>query len=179
MNDSDFAAAARPARRIILRTLMADYSLGHELLICGPVETPEQLIRAVLICCRSWRDNKTPHRWIRLWTWLRRKENFTVAIQQFNEYRVAGSTFPRVNTPKEEGRLLGAPYLARLAVFAQTMFGDAGFDQPLGMLQFMYFAHSESAGECEVENTSDRELRESIENIEADYKAEQEALKCR
>ena len=191
MNESHFAAAARPARCNILKLPMADYSIGHELLLQAQgnalllpppdfaslpaTEQVAALIRAVFICCRSWEENRQPLKWVRLWCWLRRKENFPLAIAEFRNYRAQGSTFPVTVEPDGKSRALGGPYMARLLGFAAERFGVAAFDQPLGLLQFMYFSHSESQGDCEIENDNERETREQIERIEADYKKEQEA----
>lgn len=199
MSDQAFADATRPAPdrdgkcRIILRLPMLHFSLGHELLLIrernlilfaeeGFKELPpnaqaKAIIRAVLICSRSWEENKRPVRFLWAWEWATRKyghKEYGQAIDQFREYREGGSTFPKIVPENDQdGRKLGAPYLARLSAFACQCFGEAGFDMPLGMLQWMYFARAEADGACRIENSLERKVREEMAQHEADYAREQ------
>jgi hypothetical protein len=195
MSDMAFADAARPTPWNILRIPLLPYSLGHELLLIrsrnllllepaefGKLRRHEQVaavMRAVMICARSWEENKQADKWLGLWTWRIRRENFSLAIADFRNYRREGATMPTLNRnqdPESKGRELGSPYLARLTAYAASCFGQGCYDQPLGQLQWMYFAEMERDGCVEVENASERQIREEIEQHQADYQKEQEAL---
>lgn len=172
---------------------MLDYSIGHDILlhrINSPflsenfIELPdsikrEALIQAVIICSRTWEQNRKPERWLRLWLWLVKHDDFNRALYEFFEYRAEGSTCPRIMPPEddEKGRSLGAPFHARVLAFAAPIFGQSVFDKPLGMLQWMYFAWAESEGQCRVENDFERQVREELEQHRADYEREQREKK--
>ena len=191
MQDQAFAAAVRPAPRRILRCSLLPFSIGHELLLFREGNsllldkslfgelTAEQrcfaVVRAVQICSRTWRQNQRPDRWVRLWSRLIRREDPDGAAEEFRSYRDEGSTFPPIKPEKgSDTRELGAPFLARLIAFAGPIFGQAVFDQPLGMIQWLYFAHVEYEGGCKVKNAFDLQVDAEIAQHQADYEREQE-----
>lgn len=206
MHDEAFADATRPTPRVILRLLMLDYSIGHELLLVArrnPLvvlsqdefsllpdrEQRRAMIGAALICSNTWASNQKPHKWTRLWGWMIRKENFDLAIAEFRNYRAEGSRFPRIADPfaadedsKEAGRQPGSPFLARLIVHLRktNVPNDEIMDYPMGRATFEFLADLEDGGRVKVENDDERETREGVEKIEAEVRAEREKEKpCR
>lgn len=193
MSDAAFADASRPAPVTILRVPLLDYSVGHELLLLRTRnallsseadfnELPAQgqrkaIIRAVLICSRSWEKNKQADKWLWIWGRSIRRENFELAIADFRIYRNAGSSFPAILPNKEDAdaRRLGAPYLARLIAYGATVFGSTVFDSPFGMMQWLYFSHAESEGSCRIENEIEEQERIQEAQHLADIKREREA----
>jgi len=192
MLDTAFADAARPARRVILNLLMADYSLGHELLLLQQrnplvmmngaefnalpiVAQIQSVTRAALICCRSWSENKGSHRWLGFWRWKNRRADYPLAIAEFRNYRESGSTFPNILPPEESGRALGAPYFARLTAYACARFGASAMDQPLGLVQWCYFASSEEEGAVRIPNAAETETIDEVARLSAEIEAEHAA----
>lgn len=187
MSDTAFAEAARPRPRVILRLPLMPYSLGHEIILQSQenlILAPEgyfnkyapeiqcsALIKAVLVCSRTWQQNSKPDKWLNLWGWTIRNQNFPLAIADFRNYRTEGSSFPKIKPAEDanEGRTLGASFLSRLTDYASSRFGSDCFDQPLGMLQWMYFAEAEQNGSCRIENERERQIREEIEAAQAEY----------
>ena len=189
-----FADSTRPARTVILRLPLRDYSIGHELILAAErnplvilsgkdftalqvMEQRQAVIRAVLTCSRGWIDRNKPHRWMRLWSWLNRKANYPLAIVDFMNYRAAGSTYPNLTKPskigQESGRIPGSPHLAGVLNFGFERYGERAFDEPLGMLQWLYFAKSEAEGCCYVENDLERDTFKEVDRLEAEILAEQ------
>jgi hypothetical protein len=149
MHDQAFAEAARPRARRILRLPLLEYSIGHEILLqreqnalLAPGEAFLQLpgkeksralLRAVLICSQTWKENQRPWRWFSVWSWfVRGHQDFASSIAEFQIYRREGSTGPPLVPIEEDGRELGSPFLARLLAFAAPAFGESVFDQGLG-----------------------------------------------
>lgn len=197
--DMAFADAARPRPVVVLRLLMREYSIGHELLlirgrnplVISNAETFEALpiakqnhavIQAALICCRSWEENKRPHRNIRYWGWLNRKADWATEIWQFASYRGNGSTWPTMTMKelqgdKEKGRSLGSPLLARLMPIAAVLNPAAPFDCPLGLANWVFMAQAEQDGCCQVENDFESETRAQSDALIKEVMAEQAAAK--
>lgn len=194
MNDLAFADAARPTPPRILRLPLLPYSIGHELLLQAarnpilggpeflaefdPAQRRKAILRAVLVCSRNWSQNRQPERWLSLWDWTIRRHDTDLSIAEFRAYRDAGSSCPEIKpSDNGDGRPLGAPLMARLLSFSAARFGAAAYDQPLGMLQWMFYAWAEFKGACRVENATERQIREEIAEHQAQYAREQEA-KC-
>ena len=106
------------------------------------------------------------------------------AIEDFLNYRHAGSSFPRgpskdvvtiLNDMEGKsndggGRFLGSPFLCRLYNFICKMpeseiriHGETAFDFPMGLGAFLYMAHLEQEGSAQVENEKEAEMRKEIE----------------
>lgn len=190
MHDSAFAEAARPTRCSILRLPLLDYSIGHELLLFrqnNPLLftkegfdsiTPDAqcaaVIRGVLICSRTWSENKKAHKWLRVWNWFNRNADFPLAIAEFRNYRESGSSFlpspseiadDIANGEKKEGRRLGSPFMARLYNFVCALpdreikvHGESAFDFPMGFATHLYFSHLEVEGSLKVQNENELDI---------------------
>lgn len=192
MQETLFADAARPATAVILRLRLLDYSIGHEILLqrqrnplvtlswedFNKLKLTEQitaLLRAVLVCSQTWEQNKKPQKWVWLWSWLNRKENYPLAIADFFNYRLSGSTFP-VTTKlgeSEAGRRFGGPLLARVIDKVAPLYGRETMDCPLGFSYWLYFSAMEAEGCVKIENQEERQTREEVD------RALQEALEER
>lgn len=181
------AAAMRPIS--VLKTRLKPFSIGHEILLqnqrnafavldekeFSELSASEQrlsVIRAILICCQTWEENKHPHKWMRLWSWRVKRENFELAIADFRNYRYSGSSFPRFSesAEKEEGRKLGGSMLASVLKCV-----NFDYDFPYGAALHIYFSHAEKTGGCSIENDAERQLREMTEEILAEQKSRKEA----
>lgn len=198
MSELAFAEAARPRPRRILRVQLLPYSIGHELILIryrSPLLflDPEDFsgldaplrrmatLQAVSVCSRTWEENTQPERWLRLWGWLIRNEDFDKAADEFRAHRNEGSTCPSILPPEngddEYARAPGSPLMCRLLDYAANALGPGVFNQPLGMVQWMYFAHKEHEGALRVENDFECQIREEIEQHRRDYAREQEEAK--
>lgn len=193
MDNAAFAQSVRPPRFVILRLPMEPYSIGHEILLwekSNPLValSPEDfkklsdydqrkaIISAVLICCRNWEANKSPHKWMRLWGWMIRKENFALAIADFWNYRAWGTTLPKLMPPAKSGRPLGAPHAARMLAYALT-FPEA-YDSPMGMVQWLYYAGVETEGGCAIQNYIEDEVEKMTEEIRREREAKKKEAQC-
>ena len=188
MNHLAFADAARPARCVILRLPMLDYSIGHEILLLregNPLIVPDEnateekyrvgIIRAALICSRTWGENQRHFRWFKLWQWLARHSDFSLAVADFHNYRRAGISMPEVMpTPGEKGRNLGAPHIARLLEYSMKLYGPAAFDMPFGLAQWMYYSGAESEGGCIIPSEEEKATQSAVEEMERTIRKEQE-----
>lgn len=207
MHDAAYARAARPALRRILRLPMLHYSIGHEIILQSqenPLVTLTEaefndlpiarqinaIIRAALVCSRTWDGNSQPERWLGLWSWTIRNTDWPLEIAEFRIHRAAGSTAPTITAPEfsdtpvdedaPKGRSIGSPLLARLVNFLRAQ--DSGLrtqnsglveDYPLGRALFEYFASMEEQGRIHIENADEQETRESFEANKAAILAEQ------
>jgi hypothetical protein len=186
MDNAAFAQSVRPPRFVILRLPMEPYSIGHEILLwekSNPIialspdefkQLPEldqrkAIISAVLICCRDWEENKSAHKWVRLWGWMIRKENFALAIADFWNYRAWGTTLPKLQPSNKAGRPLGAPHASRMLAYALKL-PDA-YNAPLGMVQWLYYAEAEAEGGCEIQNYIQDEVEKMTEEIRKEREA--------
>ena len=189
MHEIAFADAARPARCVILKLGLLDYSIGHELLLFrerNPLAlyTPESfkelpmavqiqsLLQAVCICERNWSDNQKPIKWLRLWAWLNRKTDYLAEIEKFQAYRNAVGDFPTVRMPKYGGKgdfhYFGAPEAARLVNYISQFHPcSEPFDFPLGLARMLYSAHSESQGAIWIENYHDYQVKQAAAAFDA------------
>lgn len=181
MHDLAFADAVRQAPVKILKLPMLDYSVGHELLLQryrNPLLAPKKafdeldasiqrssIIRAALICSRTWNENKKREWFLGIYLLMIRKEDHALSIAQFRNYRDAGSTYPRPKKQESKGRELGSPLMSRLVAYGGSIFGNSIFDKPLGMIQWMYFAHCEQEGCLEIENESEKDFRELVGEV--------------
>jgi hypothetical protein len=168
---------------------MMDYSIGHELLLLherNALIVPDDsatdetyrfaILRAVMICSRSWEENQRPMRWRRVWSWLARRCDLAAAIQAFREYRLAGVSMPEVKPiPGEKGRALGGPHLARVLEFAMRLRGQEAFDMPFGLAQWLYYCGAESEGACMMLSDEEREMESAKDALIAEIRKEKEA----
>ena len=225
MNAHAFADAARPTRRVILRLLMRDYSIAHELVLlrlrtqshprlagifqrpAAPSSTAHghhpgggrvqpDLARiefnpAVLASKNGGRQKSGAngkHHSAGL-----REKDWSQAVTDFQEYRTAGSLFPRapdaeakwaIASGKTEaegssGRAMGSPFIAGLVAFAaknrlHVHFGvETAFDVPLGFANYVYCADLERDGRICVENQLEAQARQEMEQHRADVAREQ------
>jgi hypothetical protein len=190
MQSQAFAAAVRPAPRRILRVWLQPYSLGHEILLLGEGNSllldPEEfdalpltqrifaIIRAAQICSRTWAQNHKPDTNLYLWFWLIRRDDKEKACREFRGYRNEGSTFPAMGKSKcPESERSGSPLAARLLDYASDRWGAAALDLPLGMIQWLYFAHAEADGGCNVKNDYQLRLEVELAEHEAAFRKEQ------
>ena len=171
---------------------MLPYSIGHEIILTREhnaalctleyfTSLPEDIrrfaiLRAAQVCSRTWAQNHKPDRWIRLWNWLIRNDDFTKAAVEFYAYRTEGTACPELNNSGESGRIPGSSYLARLLSFSCQTFGQSASDMPFGMIQHMYFAEAESHGDCKVRNHIEAEIDDAIREIQAEQRARKEAV---
>lgn len=215
MHEILFADAARPAPVVCLKLRLLPYSLGHELLLLKqrspflilsfaqfnalPItDQHAALIRAVMVCCNSWEENKKPHRWLRLWHWGIRNTNWPLAIADFRNYLAeAHAEMPGPDPEADDicagvygyspmkdlrGRQYGSPILARLFNFIAASDCAEPWDFSFSLANALYAARLESEGSLRVENfqeldekTKLAEIRAEIAKEEAEAKAAQEA----
>jgi hypothetical protein len=201
MNDCAFADAARQAPVRILRLPMLDYSIGHEMLLLSQrnallfdgfecLKAGEQraaLMRAVLICYRTWNQNQRADRHLMLWGWSIRNVDWPTEIALFRNYRDAGSQGPRSPSQEayeiaagvqkeDEGRQMGGSTIARILDFACTRYQSLGFvtpyDMPLGFTCHLYLSGLEIAGQARIENQREMDERLAMEKHRADAEKE-------
>lgn len=208
MHDSAFAATARQGSAVILRLPMRPYSIGHELLLLAqqnpllyareyfdnlsPALQRLAVIRAALVCYRTWNQNQQPERHLRLWGWRIRKDDFALAIAEFRNYRAAGSACPPTPTKEnykiaagkpdaEFGREFGGCYYAKLvAHFSRGgMFSALGhetaFDVPLGFANYVYLSELELDGMALIENEREAQVAAEMDEARRQAAAEKEA----
>ncbi len=189
-----FVAGLIPKPVRILRVPLLPYSIGHELILVrerNPLLAPREhfnqlpiaeqikaIVRAVQVCSRTWEQNKRPDRWVKFWCWLIRRSDFPLAIAEFRNYRDEGSTFPPIweepGDGEDKGRKLGSPHMARLLDYSLQVCGPAAFDAPLGAMQWLYLSSCEAEGLINIANEHERQIKEEIEQHQADYDREQE-----
>ena len=177
MNECAFADASRPARCVIAKMPLLDYSIGHELILLQkrnallllsfkefnglkPAEQVYALIEAVLTCSRTWLENQQPFRWFGIWKWRSRNTDWPLAIAEFRNYRLLGSTLPATKPPGGEGEPLNVPHLARV-LFATGL----NLDLPLGFAQWIYCAEMERLGHMKIKGEMDAEIDRLLEEI--------------
>ena len=186
MNSLAFADAARPARSVILRLPMLDYSIGHEIILLrerNPLIVPDEtaddvkyikaIIRAAMVCSRTWEENRNPFRSFGMWSWFVKRMDFNRAIQDWQHYRAAGVTGPEVRSASDgTGRALGSPHVARLLEFAMKIGG--GFDTPFGLAQWLYYSAAESEGGCIIPNEDEKKTTEQVDDLILSIQKEKE-----
>ena len=183
MHEIAFADAARPARWVVLKLTLLDYSIGHELLLWqerNPLvtytaesfaeidlaEKIQALLHAVSVCERTWDGNRKPIKWFRLWMWLNRHADYLAEIEKFREYRNGNADLPTVRMPRTGGgnfHYFGAPEAARLLNYVSQFHPNVvsnPFDFPLGLARMLYSTHAETEGNLWVENYHDRKVKE-------------------
>lgn len=213
MNDHAFADAARPTQVVCLRLPLRPYSLGHEILLLqqrnplltlsltafGELSFADQrkaIIRAVLICSNSWRQNQQPQKWLWLWRWKLKKIDWRVELVELRNYLFASKTsFPGPDpeadticakaigyTPLKEnrGRASGAPLMARLLQFVSGLdisrFGaECFYDFPFALANMLYETALEAEGAARIENQDELEEKEHLRKMRADAAAERRA----
>lgn len=190
----------------VLGLRLRSYSIGHELILASqrnplvildgpqfsvfsPESQREAIQNAVLVCYRSWTENKQPDRWVNLWKWRIRKSDFFRATNEFLSYRSAGTTFPPppsdharqvlAKDKEERGRLLGSPFICRLYNFVSRLpdheikqCGETAFDFPIGFASFLYLSHLEQEGCAKIENSDEHKIQRDYEAMLADVPAE-------
>lgn len=204
MHDEAFADATRPTPACVLCLPLLDYSIGHEVLLLrrrNPIvllspahffdlsdqEQARAIMEAVWICANTWRENRRqPFAWlkIRIWGWKIRNANFSLAIAEFRNYLDAGRTLPPLlPCDDNQGRLCGAPFLARLIQYLvrhMKKTEEEAMDYPFGQAQFHYFTHAENEGALRIKNADEVDFENYCEEqdaIEAARLAAEEAKK--
>lgn len=191
MHDLAFADAARQAPVRILRLQMLPFSIGHELLLLNQrnallfenfntIEAELQrkaIIRAALVCYRTWRENHRPERNLTVWGWMIKGSDWAAEIAEFRNYRDAGSSGPPAPTQEayeiaamiqgeELGREFGGSYLARLMSYSLKVFSGLGyetpFDVPMAFLNHVYVSELEVTGNARIENRKEAQVREEM-----------------
>jgi hypothetical protein len=208
MHDLAFADAAAEVRLpIILRLQMLPYSIGHELILLNQrnallfdnfnaldfEQHRKAIIRAALVCYRTWKQNAQRERNLWLWGKLIRKSNWAAEIAEFRIYRNAGSAGPPGPTQEayeiaamiqgeEPGREFGGSNLARLMAYSCRVFSGLGYetpyDVPLGFLNHVYLSELEVIGNARIENAKEAQVREEMAQHRADVAREKAGEQC-
>jgi hypothetical protein len=194
--------ALRPAR--VLGIDLADYSVGHELMLLelrnalvflderdfAALSFSEQAVtvmEAAWVCSNSWMENHSRRGWRWHWLWCRRlrwtKPDWALAVAEFRNYRREGSTVPVIvpsesimHRKSEGGRALGSPLLAGVLRIGFELLGPArGYDLPLGMGQWLYFERAERDGGLQVANGTELQGMAEERQHREDYEREQSA----
>ena len=203
-HELQFSDSVRPARVRILKLALLDYSLGHEalllnqrnaFLLCSAKQISEMpmeqaifaLKSGVLICSQTWSENHRPQKWIRLWGWLTRNENWPLAIAEFQNYISAGRALPKAPSKfacevlygkdDDKGRAMGSPLLAQFYLWAtrpenKEMF-PIGWDASFAMAGTLYFAQLEMEGRARIENSAESEEQTEMDKIQSEVAAEE------
>lgn len=197
MHELQFADSIRPAKTKILGLQMAHYSVGHDLLLLNQknplallndagfnqLSIKEQcaaIIQAVLICCRNWNKNQKAHKWLGLWRFKNRNADYSLAIEDFRNYREAGSSGPETESVGGSHRALGAPFHAALIQFLIQKMGASecqAYDYPMGLAKFHYYTHAEFEGGIKIPNRAEIEFDEYCKREDEKAAKEKEA-KC-
>lgn len=209
MHDANFSDAVRPARLVVLRLSLLPYSLGHEALLLNSrsafiTRSPDQfdelpieqkifaLKTSVLICSQTWAQNNRPHRWLRLWGWLTRNENYPLAIADFQNYLKAGRSLPPApdkfacellyGKDEEKGRMSGAPLIAQLYNFAVDNSRKCRciepWDASYAFSGTLYFSQLEMEGRARLENSAEADERLNYERIQREVEADEASGKA-
>lgn len=212
MHDEAFADAARPAPRCLLSLPLLPYSIGHEIILLSkrnpivcltledfaklPIERAvASVINAADVCSMNWRENheffhtfldkwRIKRQWQR-WEKANKHTDWALAIADFRNYRLEGSTCPRITDNRfsespaegEGGRSFGSPFLARLIVFLRKS-GVANaevMDYPMGRAAFEYLAAQEDENRVQVENETEAATRIEFDRLANEIKAEHAA----
>lgn len=186
---------------------MLPYSIGHEILLLNqrnplifdradfeklePAQQRSAVIRAALVCYRTWGQNHRRERNLSLWMWFNRRANWAAEIAEFRNYRTAGTSYPPAPTDdaymmanggqkRDGGRSLGGSDLARALGFACDHFKALGcesaYDVPFGLANHLYLTAMEMEGNVVIENEREAEVREEL--VEHMAKIEEER-RCR
>ncbi len=207
MHELAFADAARPTQVVCLRLRLQTYTLGHEILLLkernaaflcprdqfSDLPLEQQIFsikRFALICSQTWEENHGRQKWLNLWGWFTRKADYDLELLEIRNYlSAAHETLPAPNAEADEiengkpekGRAMGSPYLAQLMNFAAPrlhLFGvKSVFDVSFALCSALYFSQLESDGSFRIENHKEAETRQKLENIRAEYEAEQASAK--
>jgi hypothetical protein len=121
-----------------------------------------------------------------LWGMLIARSDFNEAIFNFQAYRKAGTLFPKTHVDDDSKRSpadeMGSPHLACIYDYASIRFGASAFDQPLGILQFGYFAYLEMKGLIHVQNEYwdqiEKEVSEAISNASKQESVNKQVNPC-
>jgi hypothetical protein len=182
------------------------YSLGHEVLLLQErsplllfsveqfselplVQQIYAIKRAALICSQTWGDNHKPQKWLRLWGWLTRNSDYSVAVAEFRNYLTAGRSLPSAPSKHavevlygkddEKGRALGSPIMAQLYNYVSANLGKfnlsaaTAWDAPYALAGMLCFAELESEGRLRIENAAEAEEQAGLEKIEREIDEEQ------
>ena len=159
----------------------------------------EALHTAINVCSSTWREIHFDFLWpikARILRWRRRglkPEDYALACAEFRNYLNLHRTYPRLSKRQrkkgeEEGRSYGAPLISQLHQFVLTLPEIACLKNPVKMERaawdfgysaavWRYFVAAEMLGGCQIENTDERESRESADNIRNSYNAMMAAWK--
>lgn len=205
MNELAFADCARPAPVSILRLELLPYSIGHEVLLLhernslllkseesfAQLPLANQIFavkRAALICSQTWKENGSRQQWLRLWGWMTRNADYSLAAVDLRNYLTAGRALPRppskhachvlYGKDDEKGRALGSPLMARIYNYVCANLGKfnltpaTAWDAPLSLAGMLYFAELESAGNMRIENDAEAAEQAELERIEREIEQE-------
>lgn len=205
MNDLAFADCARPAPVSVLRLELLPYSIGHEVLLLNErnpllLETAESFAdlpmanrifavkRAALVCSQTWRENHARQRWLRLWGWVTRNADYSLAAIDMRNYMIAGRRLPMppskhacdvlYGKDDEKGRAMGSPLMAQLFNFVSknmdrfALTPATAWDAPLSLAGMLHFAELEADGRMRVENEAEEAERSALDKIEREIEAE-------
>ena len=193
MHEQPLGRAAAPAPAIVLGMLLDPYSIGHELLLYRqgnpladqPKGSRDDLWKAVLICCQSWRENNgmvfDPLLKFKLWSMGFRKRfspslrriTFEQELKTFIQYRDAGSLeFPLSEVARPDRgpapRVPGCPFTLRMWAFVHDHWTDVDakdwgnpWDYPLGFAKMRWACHWETEQGLEVQNHYDAQHDEA------------------
>lgn len=206
MHDAAFAASARQAPVRILRLPMLPYSIGHEIILLSEHNpllfdgaNPEQrnagLMRASLVCYRTWKQNKQAESNIRFWQWCNRRVNWESEIARFTAYRASGIEGPpspteenyeiaagktHADASSESGRQFGGSVFSKMLAYFCPLHSALGYDTPydipLGFGLHVYYSHLEMAGNCLIENEREAQVALEMEQHYSAISKEKEAL---
>lgn len=204
MNAFLFADAIRSKPVRVLRLPMLEYSIGHELLLQSErnalllpgfdsLQINEKcfaIIRAALICSRTYEEYSKRQSWLKFWHWMICRDDFFESIKSFQEYRMRGSSYPplpdkeaeqiaNAGSNEETGRILGGELTPRLINFMASRIKPLGYDTvynfPYGYALHLYFTDLEMEGRLKIENDRERQVRKELDDILNAIKKEKEA----
>jgi|TARA_Y100000310_G_scaffold276414_1_gene293526 hypothetical protein len=143
-----------------LRPLQVGHLPLLEAIGCEPVETPEQLAMAILVCRHDWKDSRDLlfHRRFlnaRLWLIARRilRHGYPSRMEHWGEYVRLNTTLPEIATEETASKSSGTPFMQHLRT---TLIGRCNYNPDTVMsapyLQAMwdYISHWETEGQCDI-----------------------------
>jgi hypothetical protein len=183
MTNYHFAIAATQATTRVMRLDLLPFSIGHKILL-ERIQSPflaadtaparEDLIKAVLICSRTYRENITETEGFvfrfKVKTWLRRCRKLVWAreLANFRDYITQGSLCPRIKP--EGGRAPGSPWTLRLLQFLTLTLKtplNQSWDYPYGLAQFEWAAFWENENALKVVNQQEMDFEKWCDEQDA------------
>lgn len=203
MHDLAFADSARPEPVRVLRLPMLPYSIGHEITLLAQrnpllfdlfgqfsdADRRSALVRACLVCHRTWRQQYRHEQNMRLWAWLISKADLAAETEKWLAYRQAGTSSPPQPSQEdyeiangiqneEPGRAFGGSHLARVLAYVapihRSFDAETPFDVPLGMANHLYLSGLEMAGNARIENVREAQVRLEMEGHRAAIEKEKQ-----